>query len=81
MILKSLLSILLGFLVDQFTQDTANKRTDQYGGSIENRARFALNVVKHISDAIGEDRTSIRFGPFVTGRGEQYILQMPCQAC
>ena len=44
-----------GYLIDQFTQDTANKRTDKYGGSVENRSRFALEVAKALTakDALG----------------------------
>jgi NADPH2 dehydrogenase len=53
-----------GYLVDQFTQDTCNKRTDKYGGSIENRSRFGLEVAKAVVDAIGADRTGIRLSPY-----------------
>ncbi|KAJ5543983.1 Chanoclavine-I aldehyde reductase fgaOx3 [Penicillium frequentans] len=53
-----------GFLVDQFIQDTCNKRKDAWGGSIENRARFALEVTSAIVGAIGADRTAIRLGPW-----------------
>ncbi|QRW20798.1 NADH:flavin oxidoreductase/NADH oxidase [Rhizoctonia solani] len=42
-----------GYLIDQFTQDTCNKRNDEYGGSIENRSRFALEVVAAVSEAVG----------------------------
>ncbi|KAI8886972.1 FMN-linked oxidoreductase [Backusella circina FSU 941] len=53
-----------GFLLDEFINSTSNKRTDSYGGSIENRARFALEVVDAIVESIGEERTAIRFSPF-----------------
>ncbi|KAH8119681.1 NADH:flavin oxidoreductase/NADH oxidase [Phellopilus nigrolimitatus] len=53
-----------GYLVDQFTQDVSNKRTDQWGGSIENRTRFALEVLKKIASVVGEERTAIRMSPF-----------------
>ena len=53
-----------GYLVDQFLNTSSNVRTDKYGGSIENRSRFGLEVVSAISDAIGEDKTSIRLSPF-----------------
>ncbi|KAI9018470.1 hypothetical protein CLU79DRAFT_847113 [Phycomyces nitens] len=53
-----------GFLVDQFINSSSNLRTDHYGGSIENRARFTLEVVQSISEAIGEERTAIRFSPW-----------------
>jgi NADPH2 dehydrogenase len=58
-----------GYLVDQFLQDVVNERTDEYGGSIENRARFALEIVKGVVDAIGEERTAIRFSPWSTYQG------------
>jgi len=54
-----------GFLVDQFTQDTANKRTDKWGGSVENRARFGIEVAKAVVNAIGAERTAIRLSPYV----------------
>lgn len=53
-----------GYLIDQFTQDTANKRTDSWGGSIPNRSRFALEVAKAVVAAIGPDRTGFRLSPF-----------------
>ena len=53
-----------GYLVDQFTQDTSNKRTDSWGGSVENRARFAIEVSKAVVEAVGSDRTAIRLSPF-----------------
>ncbi|KAI9018475.1 hypothetical protein CLU79DRAFT_795353 [Phycomyces nitens] len=53
-----------GYLLDQFINSSSNIRTDQYGGSIENRARFTLEVVQSVSEAIGEERTAIRFSPW-----------------
>ncbi|KII83267.1 hypothetical protein PLICRDRAFT_169021 [Plicaturopsis crispa FD-325 SS-3] len=53
-----------GYLVDQFLQDVSNKRTDEYGGSIENRARFGLEVIDAISEAIGANKTAIRISPW-----------------
>ncbi|OCH85979.1 FMN-linked oxidoreductase [Obba rivulosa] len=53
-----------GYLVDQFIQDVTNKRTDEYGGSIENRSRFALEVVDAIVKAIGAKKTAIRLSPW-----------------
>ena len=53
-----------GYLVDQFLQDVSNKRTDEYGGSIENRARFALEVMDAIVAAVGETKTAIRLSPW-----------------
>lgn len=51
------------YLIQQFFAPSANTRTDEYGGSIENRARFALEVTAAISDEIGADRTAIRLSP------------------
>ncbi|KAF3765204.1 NADPH dehydrogenase [Cryphonectria parasitica EP155] len=53
-----------GYLVDQFLQDVSNKRTDRWGGSVENRARFALETTKAVAAAIGGDRTAIRLSPY-----------------
>lgn len=55
-----------GYLPDQFLQDKSNQRTDEYGGSIENRSRFPLEVVKAVTQAIGEDRTALRISPWST---------------
>ena len=52
-----------GYLIDQFLQDRTNKRTDRYGGSIENRARFLLEVVDAVTSAVGADRTGVRISP------------------
>ncbi|KAI9898799.1 hypothetical protein N3K66_007159 [Trichothecium roseum] len=53
-----------GYLIDQFTQDVCNRRTDQWGGSIENRARLCLEIAKAVTKAIGSDRTAVRLSPF-----------------
>ena len=58
-----------GYLIDQFLQDTSNNRTDAYGGSIENRARFGVEVTKAIVEAIGAERTGIRLSPFSPFQG------------
>ncbi|MGB0985810.1 MAG: alkene reductase [Pseudoalteromonas spongiae] len=58
-----------GYLIDQFLRVTSNKRDDEYGGSLENRIRFALEIIKAISDEIGAERTAIRLAPFITQRG------------
>ncbi|KAM0262783.1 hypothetical protein ACHAQJ_001577 [Trichoderma viride] len=59
-----------GYLLEQFIQELTNKRTDAYGGSIENRARFPLEVTKAVVAAIGADRTGIRFSPFADFMGD-----------
>ncbi|KAJ3675329.1 hypothetical protein LUZ60_004371 [Juncus effusus] len=53
-----------GYLIDQFLRDGINDRTDKYGGSLENRCRFALEVVQAVSEEIGPDRVGIRFSPY-----------------
>ena len=52
-----------GYLLDQFARDGTNKRTDAYGGSIENRARLMLEVSKAVAAEIGSERTGIRISP------------------
>jgi N-ethylmaleimide reductase len=52
-----------GYLLDQFAKDGANKRTDIYGGSIENRARLMLEVAKAVTTEAGAERTGIRISP------------------
>ncbi len=52
-----------GYLLDQFAKDGANKRTDAYGGGIENRAKLMLEVAKAVSAEVGHDRTGIRISP------------------
>ncbi|KAB5592695.1 NADH flavin oxidoreductase/NADH oxidase [Ceratobasidium theobromae] len=53
-----------GYLLDQFLQDTCNKRTDEYGGSIENRARFTLQVADAVTAAVGAKKTGLRLSPW-----------------
>ena len=52
-----------GYLIDQFLRDGANHRTDQWGGSIENRTRFLFEVVSAVSARIGADRVGLRLSP------------------
>ena len=52
-----------GYLIDQFLRDQTNKRTDRYGGSIENRARFLLEVVEAVMAAVSAERTGVRISP------------------
>ncbi len=53
-----------GYLLEQFLRPTSNTRNDQYGGPIENRARFVLEVADAASQAIGKDKVGIRISPF-----------------
>ncbi|MBA3594114.1 MAG: alkene reductase [Polaromonas sp.] len=52
-----------GYLLDQFLKDGSNQRTDDYGGSIENRARLLLEATRAVADAIGGGKTGIRLSP------------------
>lgn len=58
-----------GYLIDEFLRSTSNHRTDRYGGSVENRIRFAVEVAETVSEVMSADRTGIRFSPFITQRG------------
>ena len=52
-----------GYLLDEFLRDGINKRTDRYGGSIENRVRLVTKVAQTVAGVVGADRTGIRFSP------------------
>lgn len=52
-----------GYLINQFIGENSNTRTDEYGGSVENRARFAIEVTKAIVEEIGAERTGFRISP------------------
>jgi N-ethylmaleimide reductase len=52
-----------GYLIHQFLGENSNVRTDEYGGSIENRARFAIEVTKAVVDEIGADKVGFRISP------------------
>ncbi|MBD2694218.1 alkene reductase [Anabaena catenula] len=60
-----------GYLIDQFLQDGSNQRTDEYGGSIENRSRFLLEVVAAVVDVWGGERVGIKLSPSNTFYGMQ----------
>ena len=66
-----------GYLVDQFLRDGANFRTDEYGGSIENRLRFVTEVLRAVGDAIGMDRVGIRFSPNIYSQGVEDSDPLP----
>jgi len=53
-----------GYLIDQFLNPASNQRTDRWGGSVENRIRFAVEVARRVAGRIGKDRTGIRLSPF-----------------
>lgn len=51
-------------LIDQFLEDGTNLRTDVYGGSLQNRMRFLVEIVDHVTAAIGSERLGVRLSPF-----------------
>lgn len=53
-----------GYLIDQFINTASNKRSDKYGGSLENRSRFAIETAKKVADSIGPEKTAIRLSPY-----------------
>ena len=52
-----------GYLVQQFLSTNVNRRNDQYGGSIENRAKFLFEILDGMIEAIGNERTGLRLSP------------------
>jgi len=58
-----------GYLLDQFLQTVTNERADEYGGSVDNRVRFPLEVIKAIADTIGAERTAVRISPWSKFQG------------
>ncbi len=58
-----------GYLIDQFTQLNSNKRTDKYGGSVENRCRFGLEVAQAVTAAVGASKVGLRLSPFTYFQG------------
>jgi N-ethylmaleimide reductase len=65
-----------GYLLEQFLSDTTNVRTDDYGGSIENRCRFVLEVVASVAAIIGREKTGIRLSPYGTAGDMVYYPQL-----
>ena len=61
-----------GYLLDQFLQTVSNQRSDEYGGSIENRLRFPLEVINTVVETVGAERTAFRVSPWSKYQGEQY---------
>ena len=57
-----------GYLIDQFLRTTSNHRTDDYGGTMDNRTRFAREVAAAVASEAGAERTGMRLAPFITQR-------------
>lgn len=66
-----------GYLVDQFLQHVSNFRDDEYGGSVENRSRFALDILKALVGALGSDRVGLRLSPWSDFQGMQMKDPIP----
>ena len=61
-----------GYLIDEFLKEFTNKRTDEFGGSPENRSRFALEIIDAVANEIGADRIGVKLTPWDTTRGKGY---------
>lgn len=59
-----------GYLIDQFISSVTNQRTDEYGGSIEARCKFVLDIMDSVTAAIGQKKTAIRLSPWSTFQGK-----------
>src|SRR5262249_41229269 len=58
------------YLLEQFVRDSTNKRTDKYGGTVENRIRFPIEVVTAVADVWGADRVGVRLSPLTRAVGD-----------
>jgi N-ethylmaleimide reductase len=66
-----------GYLIEQFLQSHTNLRTDQYGGTIENRTRFLMEVTKAVIEVWGADRVGVRLSPYGVANGSGEAEPMP----
>jgi N-ethylmaleimide reductase len=66
-----------GYLIEQFLQSNSNLRTDRYGGSIENRARFLLEIAQAVIEVWGADRVGVRLSPYGIANGSGETDPMP----
>jgi N-ethylmaleimide reductase len=57
-------------LIDQFIRSNSNRRTNEYGGTKENRIRLLIEISKAVAEAIGREKTGIRLSPFISFRYE-----------
>jgi len=62
-----------GYLINQFISEHTNQRTDQYGGSLENRLRFLAEVVAAVSAVVGPERMGVRFAPLFESTDEDRV--------
>ncbi|KAF8215900.1 hypothetical protein K438DRAFT_1926356 [Mycena galopus ATCC 62051] len=69
-----------GYLIDQFLHPGSNFRTDEYGGSIENRVRFALEVTEAVVKAVGQKKTGFRISPWGTWQDMHFDDPLPTYA-
>lgn len=70
-----------GYLCDQFLQDNCNNRTDAWGGSVENRARFGIEVAKAVASAIGPQKMGYRISPWSPFQGMKMDNPKPQFSC
>ncbi len=66
-----------GYLIEQFLQSRSNQRTDRYGGGIENRVRFLLEVTQAVTEVWGADRVGVRLSPYGIANGSGEADPMP----
>jgi N-ethylmaleimide reductase len=66
-----------GYLIEQFLQSHTNLRTDRYGGSIANRARFLMEVTQAVTDVWGANRVGVRLTPYGIANGSGEADPMP----
>jgi N-ethylmaleimide reductase len=65
-----------GYLLEQFLSPISNQRTDDYGGSMENRCRFVLEIVNEVAGAIGKNATAIRLSPYGVANDMHYYPEI-----
>ncbi|KAI1214330.1 putative oxidoreductase [Annulohypoxylon truncatum] len=68
-----------GFLIDQFFQASCNQRNDEWGGSIQKRSQFGLEITRRIVDAIGADRVGVKLSPWSTFQGMGTMSDLTAQ--
>ena len=62
-----------GYLVNQFISEHTNKRTDKYGGSLENRLRFLKEITQVVAEVMGADKVGVRFAPLFASTDEERV--------